>query len=137
VFRTPLSWFSSSSSSSSISGSGGSSSGGGSSSSCLSEVTSGDCLENLFSSISGGGGTAAFRSQVTLCYCVIKQYCILLPAVCSDISCFSLRYKSSHSIALCFLWQLRCYTGVSSQFVIFVLIILYTVFLNFPLSVVT
>jgi hypothetical protein len=39
----------------------------------LSEVTSGDCLENLFSSISGGGG-GAFRSQVTpddpilLCY---------------------------------------------------------------------
>jgi hypothetical protein len=44
-------------------------------------VTSGDCLENLFSSISGGGGggggggaAAAFRSQVTpgnpilLCY---------------------------------------------------------------------
>jgi hypothetical protein len=40
----------------------------------LSEVTSGHCLENLFSSISGGGGATAFRSQVTpddpilLCY---------------------------------------------------------------------
>jgi hypothetical protein len=39
--------------------------GGGSSSSCLSEVNSGDCLENLFSSISCSGGATAFRSLVT------------------------------------------------------------------------
>ena len=35
-----------------------------------------------------------------LLYCVSKQYCVLLPAVCSDISCCSLPYKPVPSIAL-------------------------------------
>jgi len=70
---------------------------------------------------------------VILLDCVSKKYWVLLPLICSDISCFSWPYKSGPSIALCFAWQLRCYTSSSSQFLIFLLIILYTVFLNIPL----
>ena len=48
-------------------------------------------------------------------------------------------YKSGPSIAFCFVWQLRCCTSSSSQFLMFLLIILCTVFLIFycQLSVIT
>ena len=72
--------------------------------------------------------------SVILLDCVSKKYWVLLPLIFSDISCFSWPYKSGPSIALCFAWQLRCFTSLSSQFLIFLLIILYTVFLNIPLS---
>jgi hypothetical protein len=70
---------------------------------------------------------------VILLDCVSKMYCVLLPLICSDISCFSWPYKSGPSIALCIAWQLRCCTSSSSRFLIFLLIILYAVFLDFPL----
>jgi hypothetical protein len=50
----------------------------------------------------------------------------LLPFNCSDISCFSWPYKSGPAIALCFAWQLKCCTNSSSRFLIFLLIVLYT-----------
>jgi hypothetical protein len=37
---------------------------------------------------------------VILLDCVSKKYCVLLPPICSDISCFSWPYKSGPSIAL-------------------------------------
>ena len=46
-------------------------------------------------------------------------------------------YKSGPSNAFCFVWQLRCCTSLPSQFLMFLLIILYTVFLNFPLPAVS
>ena len=42
-------------------------------------------------------------------------------------------FKSGSSIALCFEWHLKCCTSSSSRFLIFLLIILYTVFAIFPL----
>ena len=64
---------------------------------------------------------------VILLDCVSKKYWVLLPLICSDIFCFSWPYKSGPSIAPCFVWQLRCCTSSSSQFLIFLVIILYTV----------
>jgi hypothetical protein len=70
---------------------------------------------------------------VILLVCVSKKYRAVLPLICSKISSFSWPYKSGPSIAFCFAWQLRCYTSSSSRFLTFLLIILYTVILNFPL----
>jgi hypothetical protein len=76
---------------------------------------------------------------VILLDCVSKTYCVLLPLICSDVSCFLWPYKSGPSIALCFVCQLRCCTVHHHQFLIFLLINLYSVFLIFPchLSVLT
>ena len=66
--------------------------------------------------------------------CVSKKYRVLLQLICCDISCYSWPCKSGPSIVLCFVWQLRCCTRSSVGFLIFLLIILYTVFLIFHCS---
>jgi len=47
---------------------------------------------------------------VILLDCVSKKYWVLLPLICCDTSCFSWPCKSGPSMALCFVWQLRCCT---------------------------
>ena len=81
------------------------------------------CLENLLDGLAAAVVPLGHKwPLMSLLDCVSKKYWVLLSLMCSG-----------PSIALCFVWQLRCYTSSSSQFLIFPLIILYTAFLNFPL----
>jgi len=90
---------------------------------------SGSSIIRISISISG-----AVRSQVILVIlldCVSKKYPVLLPIICSDIFCFPCPYKSGPCIAICFLWQLTFCTRSSLRFLIFLLVMFYTVFLIF------
>jgi len=67
---------------------------------------------------------------VILLDCVGKQYCVLLPHISFDISSFPWPYNSVPSIAFCFVWQSK-HCSSSSQFPIFLQIILYIFFCVF------